>query len=217
MFSFLFKKDTRVEELIYSYLDTFRQILENFDKALACCIARPRCEEFDFLMERTHKYESMADDILDKVNNLMFGKALIPDFRSDIMNLLISLDKIPNHLERTLFMIRYQRLEIPGEFVNDVEDIIRISLESCELLAQQVELFLKDKSGRRSLMSTIDRNESHCDHIERRIIAGIFESGELEPFFKLQFKELIVNIGDITDQADRVSKLINILTLKRRV
>jgi len=217
MFRFLFKKDTRVEKLIYNYLETFQLIQKNFYKALVCCMAQPRCVEFDFLMGQTHKYEAIADDILDEVNGLMYGKALIPDFRGDIMNLLISLDKIPNLLERALFMIRYQRLVIPEPLVLDFQDLIRISIESCELLSKQAELFLKNEEGTRSLMSTIDSNESHCDHIERRIISKLFESPDIYPFLKLQIKELVINVGDISDQADRVSKLINILTLKRRV
>ena len=80
MFRFFFKKENRVEELIFDYLDTFRLVLEHFSKALVTCITRHQCEEFDFLMDQTHKYESKADDI----NNLMFSKALIPDSREDI-------------------------------------------------------------------------------------------------------------------------------------
>jgi uncharacterized protein len=216
MFRFFFKKENQVEKMIFAYLENFHLILEHFNQALVSCIARKRCEEFDFLTDQTHKYESKADDIMNEVNNLMFSKALIPDSRGDIMNLLIALDKIPNFLERALFMIRYQRLAIPQIFVNDLQDLIRTSIESCELLLKQVELFLKNETGTRTLMGTIDTNESYCDHIERRIISQLFQS-ELDPFFKLQFKELVVNIGDISDQADRVSKLVNILTLKRRV
>ncbi|MFO7587073.1 MAG: DUF47 family protein [Gemmatimonadota bacterium] len=119
-------------------------------------------------------------------------------------------------MERALFMIRYQRLAIPQIFVDDLQDLIRTSIESCELLLKQVKLFLKNDSGTRTLMGHIDTNESYCDHIERRIISQLFQS-ELDPFFKLQFKKLVVNIGDISDHADRVSKLVNILTLKRRV
>lgn len=65
-------------------------------------------------------------------------------------------------------------------------------------------------------MSTIDRNESHCDHIERRIIIKLFES-DLEPYMKLQLKELVIVLGEISNQADRVSKRVNIITMKRRV
>jgi uncharacterized protein Yka (UPF0111/DUF47 family) len=44
----------------------------------------------------------------------------------------------------------------------------------------------------------------------------VFDS-ELEMVHKLQLKELIVAMGEISDQADRVSRRVNILTLKRRV
>lgn len=216
MFQFLFNKENRVEKLLFQYLDSFHLVLDHFNRALASCITSRQCEEFDFLMDQTHKYESNADDIIDEINNLMFSKALIPDSRGDIMKMLIALDKIPALVERALFIIRYQRLAIPEGFTKDIESLIRVSLESCEVLSQQVELFIKNKSGTRSLMQTIDANESRCDHIERRIISRLFDS-DMEPFFKLQFKEFVLVIGDISDQADRVSKLVNILTLKRLV
>jgi uncharacterized protein Yka (UPF0111/DUF47 family) len=89
-------------------------------------------------------------------------------------------------------------------------------MESCDLMAKQMDVMIKKKEGIRALMSTIDQNESHCDHIERRIITRLFES-DLDPFIKLQMKELVVVLGEISDQADRVSKRVNILTMKRRV
>jgi uncharacterized protein Yka (UPF0111/DUF47 family) len=44
----------------------------------------------------------------------------------------------------------------------------------------------------------------------------VFES-DLEKVDKLQLKELIIALGEISDQADRISKRVNIMTLKRRV
>ncbi len=217
MFKFLFRKEHRVEKLIFNYLDAYRLVLESFSKALVSCITSSQCEEeFDFLMEQTHKYESRADDIKDKINNLMFSKALIPDSRGDIMTLLIALDKIPHIVERTLFIIRYQGIVIPPIFFEDLETMIQISVESCHLLSRQVELFIKNEEGTRSILGTIDTNESRCDHIERRMISQLFSS-DIDPFCKLQLKELILIVGDLSDQADKVSKLVNILTLKRRV
>ncbi|MEA1968740.1 MAG: DUF47 family protein [Thermodesulfobacteriota bacterium] len=216
MFEFLFKKKNKVEFLMYDYLENFQFTLDNFRKAVDSCIEEPHCEAFNFLVEQTHKYESKADDIIDEINNLMYGKVLIPDSRGDIMNLLISLDKIPHILEKVLFIIKYQKLVIPDELVLDIQDLLRISLESCELLSKQVVLFIKKETGIRSFLNTIDTNESHCDHIERRIIKKIFES-DINDFIKLQLKELIVNMGDISDQAERVSKHVNVLSMKRRI
>ena len=216
MFEFLFKKKNKVEALIYEYLENFQLTQDNFRKAVGSCIAKAHGEEFDFLIGQTHKYESKADDIIDEINNLMYGKVLIPDYRGDIMNLLISLDKIPHLLEKVLFIIKYQKLVIPDELVLDIQDLLRISLESCEILSKQVVLFLKKETGIRSFLNTIDSNESHCDHIERKIIQKIFES-DINDFIKLQLKELIVNMGDISDQTERVAKHINVLSMKRRI
>jgi len=44
----------------------------------------------------------------------------------------------------------------------------------------------------------------------------VFDS-DLDKVDQLQLKELIIALGEISDQADRVSKRVNIITLKRRV
>jgi predicted phosphate transport protein (TIGR00153 family) len=168
------------------------------------------------MTERTHKAESKADDIREEINLLMYSKALIPESREDIMRLLETIDEIPRYLELVLYMIQTERLNVPEFIALDVKELIRMSLESCELMVKQVDLMLKKKEGIRAILSTIDQNESHCDHIERRIISRIFDS-DLEPFQKLQLKEMIVYLGEISDQADRVSKRVNIMTMKRRV
>ena len=216
MFNFLFKKQNRVEMLIFEYMNTLKLIQESFLAAINACLENQKCDDFDFLITQTHKHESRADDIRDEINNLMYSKALIPDSRGDIMRLIESIDMIPHFFERVLFIMQTQKLNIPDFIALDVKDLIRISLESCDLLSKQMTLHLKQKLGIRSLLGTIDTNESHCDHIERRIITKIFDS-DLDPFTKLQLKELIVTMGEISDQADRVSKRINIISMKRRV
>jgi predicted phosphate transport protein (TIGR00153 family) len=216
MFDLFFKKGRQVETLIYSYLENLGLTQEHFLKAMDMCLKEGVCDDFVFLVEHTHKYESKADDIRDEVNLLMYGRALIPESREDIMGLLEEIDGIPRHLEQVLNMIRTQKLTVPEFLVLDVRELLRVSIESCDLLIKQVGVMLRKEPGIRSLMSTIDQNESHCDHIERRIIIKIFDSN-LDPFVKLQLKEMVLIMGDISDQADRVSKRINIITLKRRV
>jgi predicted phosphate transport protein (TIGR00153 family) len=132
------------------------------------------------------------------------------------MALLIMVDKIPRFFEQILNMIRTQKIMFPEFLILDVQELIRVSMESCNLMAKQIAVMVQKKEGVRALMSTIDQNESHCDHIERRIIIKLFES-DLDPFLKLQLKEMVIVLGEISDQADRVSKRINILTMKRRV
>ncbi len=217
MLNFLFKKEHQVESLIYDYLDTLKQTQENFLKAFKVCLKGPTGDNLDFLIAQTHKFESKADDIREEIKLLMYGKALIPDSRGDIMGLLESIDEIPRLFEHVLYMIQTQRIFVPPELGPDISELVRISLESCDLVVEQVVALLKKREEVRSQMDIIDTNESHCDHIERRIISRVFGSDDIDPFLKLQIKDLVVEIGNISDQADRVSRRINIISMKRRV
>jgi len=216
MFDFLFKKERLVESLIYAYLETLKSTHESFLTAFEACLESPQCENFDFHIKQTHKFESKADDIREEIKSLMYGKALIPESRGDIMGLLEAIDSIPRLLQDVLYTIQTQRLEIPDFLVPDIKELVRISLESCDLLVRQVFALFKKTDDIRTLLNTIDAKESHCDHFERRIITRVFDS-DLDPFKKLQIKELVSLIENISDQADQVSRRVNIINLKRRV
>jgi len=216
MIGMFFKKEQQLESLIYSYLDNLGMIQTHFAQAMHVCLDVGLSDEFHFLTEQTHKYESRADDIREEINLLMYSKALIPESREDIMGLVEAIDEIPRYFELLLHMIQTQKLAIPELIVLDVKELVRVSLESCDLMIKQIDILLKKREGIRALLSTIDQNENHCDHIERRIITKIFDS-DLDSFQKLQLKEMIVYLGEISDQADRISKRVNIMAMKRRV
>lgn len=216
MLEFFFKKERQLESLIYSYLENLGKIQNHFGKAMKICLKDGVSDDFCFLIDQTHKYESRADDLRDEINELMYSRALIPESREDIMALIERVDEIPRSFEQILNMIRTQIIAFPDFLILDIQELISVSMESCDLMVKQIDVMIKKKAGVRTLMSTIDQNESHCDHIERRIITRLFES-ELDPFIKLQLKELVIVLGEISDQADRVSKRVNIMTMKRRV
>ncbi len=216
MLSFFFKKEHRVESLIFEYLETVERTQDNFLKAFGACIDNPMCENFEFFLERTHKFESKADDIREEIKALMYSKALIPDARGDIMGLLESVDAVPRLFERILYIILTQRLKIPDFLIPDIKTLVQLSLECCDLMQRQAYALFKKNESIRDLVHIIDTHESHCDRIERRIITKLFDS-DVDPFLKLQLKELTVQIGEISDEADRVSKRINIINMKRRV
>jgi predicted phosphate transport protein (TIGR00153 family) len=216
MFQFLFKKEQQVEQLIYQYLDSLKMAEDNFLKAMNVYFQKGFCGEFDFLIEQTHKVESKADDTRYEIETMMYAKALIPESRGDVLGLLEAVDQIPGLFELILYMIQTQRLSTPDFLVLDIKELIRVSLECCDLLIKEVEALFKKSGDIRSLVSNIDNNESQCDHIERRIITRIFDS-DLDPFQKLQLKEMVIQLGEISDQADRVSRRVHIISTKRRV
>ena len=216
MFKLLFKKEQQVEQLIYQYLDNLKMAQNEFLKAMNVYFEKGFSDDFDFLIERLHKVESKADDTRYEIETMMYTKALIPESRGDILGLLEAIDQIPGLFQVVLYMIQTQRLSTPDFLVLDMKELIRVSLECCDLLVKEIEALFKKSGDIRSLVSTIDNNESHCDHIERRLITRIFDS-DLEPFQKFQLKEMVIHLGDISDQTDRVSRRVYIISIKKRV
>jgi predicted phosphate transport protein (TIGR00153 family) len=216
MFKFLFRKEQQVQELISRYLDNFRATQEHFEKAMDCYFDFGPGENCDFLIEQTHKFESRADDFRNEIIELMYSKVLIPESRGDILRLLESIDLIPTYFETVLFMIQGQRLNLPDFITPDLRELVRSSLECCDLVTRQVQAYFKKTEDIKPLVATIDSLESRCDHIEREIVREIFDS-ELDPVEKMQLKELVIQMGEISDQADRVSRSVYIINIKRRV
>ena len=216
MFEFLFKKEQKVQELIFTYLDNLKMTQDHFEKAMDCLFDFGLGEDCDFLITQTHKFESRADDTRYEIIEMMYSKVLIPESRGDILKLLESIDVIPNHFETLLFMIQGQKLRFPDFITPDLRQLMKVSLECCDLVIKQVEALFKKTEDIKALVFTIDSHESRCDHIEREIVRKIFDS-ELDPFQKLQLKELVIHMGEISDQADRVSRSIYIFSIKRRV
>ncbi len=216
MFKFLFKKERQVQELISKYLDNLRSTQEHFEKAMDCYFDYGLGENCDFLITQTHKFESRADDIRNEIIEMMYSKVLIPESRGDIFRLLESIDLILTHFETVLFMIQNQKLEVPDFITVDFRELMRVSLESSDLVIRQVEAYFKKTEDIKPLVATIDSLESRCDHIEREIVGKVFDS-DLDPFEKMQLKDLVGQMGEISDQADRVSRSIYIINIKRRV
>jgi len=213
---FLFRKQRQVQILVERYLEHLRLAQQNFSQAIASCLDGDARDDFMILADETHRFESKADDVREEIKTLMYSKVLLPESRGDIMGLLEAIDQIPRFFEVVLNIIRTQKLAIPDLIVSDVRELVRVSMETCDLMITQVEDLLQRGGRIPELLNVIDEKESQCDVIERRIMNTIFDS-DIDPFLKIQLKELVIFLGEISDQADRVSKRINIISLKRRV
>ena len=216
MFGFLFKKQRLVESQIHRYLEEIRGAQHSFADAFKACLGEDASCDFDEMKRQTHHFEALADDVREEIKTLMYGKTLIPESRGDIMGLLEAVDEVPRYFERILNLIGVEQVEIPDFLASRFEELLTVSLESCDLMTRQVEELFGAGSRIQELIAAIDARESQCDVIERDLLSGIFRS-DLDPFDKLQLKDLVLLMGDISDQADRVAKQVNIIHLKRRV
>ncbi len=217
MFRFLFKKQKEVESLLGEYIrsleiaqEMFLQSMENYLQVGTCS------PTFEVLVAETHKAESRSDDILEKIVRLLHEKALVPDLRGDILNLLETTDEIPDQFDRILSSICNQRIVLPEALSLDFKELLSVSLEACSFTMESVGSLLErgERAGR--LLFRTDQLESQGDQIERRMIRRIFES-EWDPLQKILLRDLTQKMGDIADSAVQVCRQVNLIVTKRRV
>lgn len=216
LFDFFLRKQKLVEEFVFDYLRQWRRCLEGFKNAMKVYLTDGLGEKFDYYVEHTHKMESRADDLRKKIEWEMYSKALLPESRGDILGFLETMDKIPNKAESILYQIQLQRLKLPKELIPNIQRIVDLSCHAIQLVYEAATGLISQKGDIHKLADEIDDKESECDHVERDTIAKIFTM-DIETAEKALLKELIIELGTLTDRAENVSDRLTILSVKRRV
>jgi len=216
VFDFFLRKQRLIENYVFDYLEQWGKCLEDFKSAMDVYLTEGLGEKFDYYVEHTHKMESRADDLRKKIEWEMYSKALLPESRGDILGLLETMDKIPNKAESILYQIQLQRLRWPEELTPSLRRIVDLTCEAIQLVYEAAKALISQEGDIHRLADGIDDKESECDHAERDIIARIFAM-DIDTAEKALLKELIIELGTLTDRAENVSDRLTLLSVKRRV
>ena len=211
-----FSKKNKFLEMIEGYLKKVTECTELAKKALLLYIDKGCCEKFDELVTKTHMAESCSDDLRREIEILLYEKALMPESRGDILGMLETVDKIPNKAESVTFQMQTEVLRIPDEFKPELRKIININFDIFADVKKAIRAIFNDIDEVRRITNEIDKKESGSDSMERDLIKKLFSSN-INIGEKILLKELIIEIGSISDRAENVADRLNIMAVKRLI
>ena len=211
-----FSKTNKLLEMLEGYLEKVTECMEQARKTLFLYIDKGSCEEFDELVTKTHMAESCSDDLRREIEISLYEKALIPESRGDILGLLEAVDKIPNKAESVAFQIQTEALRIPDEFKPELRKIININFDIFKDIKRAISAVFKNIKEVRHITNEIDKKESNSDSMERNLIKKLFSSN-IDIGEKILLKELIIEIGSISDRAEDTADRLNIMAVKRLI
>jgi predicted phosphate transport protein (TIGR00153 family) len=217
VFDFLVRKQRHIEALVTEYLDKWAECLQEFRKGMDVYLEKGPGEDLAFAVEQTHRRESMADDLRHTIEFLMYSKALLPESRGDIMGFLEGIDRVINRAETAVYIVLNEGVELPPALVGEFRNLLTKTMQSTDLLLEAARKTFVNNPEIPSLVRAIDQKESECDRIERDLIRKVFGSVDTPDLQKILVRDLILKIGDISDQAQRVVNGIHIMSIKRRV
>jgi uncharacterized protein len=213
---FFWKKRDNIQKMLEGYFEQCDLCFQLFETALASYVEGGLGDVFSAAVEKTHKAESAADDLRREIELTLYGKALLPESRGDLLGLVESFDRLPNIVETILFTIKCQAVQIPPVLLPDYKRLADINLQAYYLLRKAVEALLDNPKATLHATKEVDDKESESDRVERELISRIFQS-DTDVGTKMLLKELVLLIGSVSDRAETTADRIGIIAIKRQI
>lgn len=211
------KKQESIEAMMKSYFESSDSCFELFEKGMDIFFANGQCETFDAAVGRIHEAESAADDLRRDIELTLYGKALLPESRGDILGLLESFDRLPNRAETVSYTLRCQRMQIPENLAKGFQELLKVNLQAYYLLRKTIEDLLHNPRVTLRSAQEVEKKESASDHLERALITQIFSDEALDNGTRILLRDLVLVIGSISDRAEETSDRISIIAIKRQI
>jgi len=213
----LWRKQKSIEEMVERYMEVADECIEHFLRAMRVYVRQGRTVEFEGLVDECHRHESRADDLRREVEMTLYGKALLPESRGDLLGLLEAFDSLPNAAETALFMISCQRIDMPEEFAADFIRLVELNVEAYGLVRKAFDALMTNRGQTLYVVKEVEMAESVSDQRERALICRIFDEKQWDTGFKLQLETLVHRIGSIADRGENTTDRMAIVAVKRKV
>ncbi len=211
----LWKKQKAIIHKIEEYFESLDECAARFKECMSSMIKQGKPEDYRENVRKVSELESKADDLRRAIEHELYERALIPESRGDILGLLESVDKIPNSFESVCYQTLQERILFPDQFKENFLKLIDKNISAYESLKEASIGFFYNRNIQQHLQD-IDTKESESDKIERELIESIFTS-KLDKADRILLKELVVNIGNISDLALGSADRLTIAVIKRRI
>jgi predicted phosphate transport protein (TIGR00153 family) len=213
----LFRRQRKVEEQLRAYMGHWGECIDYFRRGMDTYLEEGPGEQFDYYYRRVDQEESKGDELRRAIGGELFGKALLPESRGDILRILESLDQVINRSESVVRMAVIQRITVEEWMVPEIRRLMEAIVDACRLLREAAGHLLQgidDPVG--DLAHEVQELESRCDHLELDLIERVFAS-DLELARKLQLKDFVLRLGSVADLAEGASDRMYVVSVKRRV
>jgi len=209
-----FRKGKKIEELVLRHLHQVDTTLVAFHESLMAYVVEKDVEKAKELAFKTHDAEGRADDIRREVEMELLAGALLATSRRDILEIIEQVDRLANSGEATLDTLLLERIDIPKEIETYIEQIAEETGKIREEVNSALHALFRDPSSALAHTKQIEILEGNVDRLEREALKTIFKM-DIELARKLQLREFIEELVEISDRAEDLSDRIDIMVAER--
>lgn len=206
-------QEHKVEKLVRQHLEMVDQTLRSFQTALEAYLKGDG--EVTELAAKVHQWESKADDVRREVTTQLLKGSLLGSFRGDMLRLIEDMDKLANTADALMSSLILQNIQIPTSLYPRINAICEKSIEILDELNPAIELLFSNMPEVLTHTRQIEKLEGEIDDLEKASIRDVFLM-ELSLAEKLWVRDFISHLAQLSDRAEDLSDLIEIIVAKRR-
>jgi len=210
------KKQKEIEELVLEHVQLVDATLSAFAKSFKAYVKDHDADTAEEYALETHKAEGKADDARRSVEKQMLAGSLLPTSRRDILQIIDQVDRLANAAEEILDYLLLQRVRIPREIRNDLLKIAVISDDAFDEAKDAVKCLFHKTSDALKHTEKIEHLEGDVDRIEREVTKTLFKL-DIDLAWKLQVSGFLQRLVRLSDRAEDLSDLIELIVAARRV
>lgn len=212
---FVGKKEEKIIGRFKEHVETVGKTLENFEDFINTYLDG-NYDDSNKYCEKIMTLESEADALRRETESMMYAGAFLPNFRGDLLGLIEAIDKIADRAEGVTRVVCLQKPEIPPEIKSGMRRQARLAVDTFKELKESINLMFEDMEKAKSFIKRTEEKEHEEDIVEWDVMKTLF-SLDIDRARKLEIKEIIALIGDISDLAEDASDRVEIIILKRSV
>lgn len=167
---------------------------------------------------KMQKLETEADTIRHLIIREMLNGGLLVDSRKSLMHIIEYTDKVAGVAEDVIEMMYQERVDVPEFMIMPIKEMNSITKEQlallCETVRQVIYKYNIDELYR--IIRKIEDLESDVDTIQKQLLNDLFRT-DMTLANKLHLKQLINEVGSMSDLIEDVSDEVEIVMLTRKV
>lgn len=210
----LFKREESIIGKIEAYLEQIDKCRDRFIAAFGALIVDPSDVSRGPVAD-VHAAEAKADDLRRSIELTLYEKALIPESRGDVLGLIETVDRIPNSFEHIVADMHVQQLAVPKKFRERFLNLVEVNVDAYNAMRDSVRDFFYNRKNTVERLSHIDERESKSDQLQRKLIKNIF-AADMDTGEKILLRDLVNQIGEISDGAEQCADRLILAVVKRR-
>lgn len=213
----LSSKNNKISRCFFDHHENVGDCFENFSKFFDMLFSEdPNAHQLESLKTAIDNCEAAADRNLRHAVDLIH-ESFLPVTRANLIAIAQSTDEVANLCQDVARQVILENVIIPKELRHDILEIIRIMENQLTLLYSAIDKLLNDFKGiskNRKILDDIRTEESHVDAIEALLHKRIFQL-DLPLYEKVYYRDLILNICDISDTIEDIADQIQVMIVQR--